>query len=204
MAKIELNESLGTIRGKIDGWVYRNLHGQVVAHAYRAPKPAGPSVRQAGARDRFRAAQAYAAEVMAHPLRRAVYLKLGAVRKCPVNALLVSNFLTPPSIDTIVLTRDTADDIGTIEIVATDPVEVTAVTVRVLDDEGHAIEAGAATKDNGIWIYRLTKAGGEAKPEGAGSKTVGGEWSIEVTARNPAQATATRTERLSLAQTATS
>jgi hypothetical protein len=184
MAKIELNERVAGIRGKIDGWVYRNLHGQIVVHAYRPAKRSRSSSAQVGARNRFRDAQAYAADVLSHPLRRALYLKLSAARKCPVNALLVSNFLTPPTIEAVELGGYHGQAGGTIDLLVTDPVEVVDVALRIRTIDGTEVESGAATKQNGIWLYRAT----DSVPRGR-------EWELEITARNPAGAVVVRQVR---------
>ena len=180
MAKVELNDALGSLRGKIDGWVYRRQHGQTIVSRYRAPRVKGQSAAQEQTRLRFQAAQAYAAEVLADPLRRLVYQKLGADRKRPPNALLVSNFLTPPVIEAVD-TSDYAGRVGdVIRIVALDPIEVTGVQVRIRIDGGATLETGAAASEHGVWNYRATV-----------KKTAGARLEIEVTARNRAGAEAT-------------
>ena len=156
MAKIELHDTLRNLTGMIDGWVYRNLNGRVVAHAYKAAKSTKATSAQLARRKRFRAAQAYAAEILAHPLRRAVYQKLGAERKCPMNALLVSNFLTPPTIEVVEVSAYHGGAGQLIEIVATDPVAVTDVSVTIRNATGTVVEQGAAINEHGVWGYRTT------------------------------------------------
>lgn len=182
MAKIELNDHVSRVSGKIDGWVYRNLNGRVVAHAYHPPEKDEPSAAQLDHRERFRAAQAYAAEILAHPLRRAVYLKLGAERKRPINALLVSNFLTPPEIETIELADYTGRAGQRIEVLATDLVAVAGVTVEIRTKDGTVIESGPATDEHGVWTYRTTK-----------NVPAKSDWEVEVTARNRADTAAKQT-----------
>jgi hypothetical protein len=186
MATIEPNKALGRIRGKVDGWIYRELHGQLVVHAERTPQRVKSTAAQKGARTRFGAAQAYAAEVLSHPLRREAYLRIARSRKCPVNALLVSNFLRPPSIDIIELAGYAGKRGGMIEVLASDGVEVTDVTVRIQAANGATVESGAAEKQHGVWSYQSTAD----VPPGAG-------WQVEVTARNPAgtEATLVRSNR---------
>ena len=156
MAKIELQNNLKNVTGMIDGWVYRNLNGRVIAHAYTPAKSTKATSAQLARRKRFRAAQAYAAEVLAHPLRRAVYQKLGAERKCPMNALLVSNFLTPPAIEVVEVSAYHGGAGQLIEIMATDPVAVTEVSVTIRNATGAVAEQGVATNEHGIWSYRTT------------------------------------------------
>jgi hypothetical protein len=182
MAKVELNDGLKRIRGKIDGWVYRNLNGQVVAHAYREPAKDAPSTAQLSQRERFRAAQAYAADVLADPLRRRVYQKLAAERKCPVNALVAASYLTPPTIELIELAAYSGRPDERIQVLAFDQVEVTDISVCIRASDGAVIETGAAIKQHGVWMYRTTAS----VPPGMAAN-------VEVTARNPAGAAAVRT-----------
>ena len=179
MAKVELNETLGGLRGKIDGWVYRKQDGQTIVACYRAARPGRQSAAQKQTRVRFRAAQAYAASVLANPLWRAVYQKLGADRKQPPNALLVANFLTPPVIDRIDLAGYRGKAGGIVRVVAFDSIEVSGVVVTIRDSRGTELESGAATPEHGVWSYHATAS---APPEA--------ELQIEVRARNRAGAEA--------------
>jgi hypothetical protein len=179
MAKVELNEMVGGLRGKIDGWVYRKQDGQTIVTPYKAPRANKQSAAQKKTRVRFRQAQAYAATVLADPLWRAVYQKLGADRKRPPNALLVANFLTPPVIDRIDLSTYRGRAGGIIRIVAFDSIEVCAVVVTIRDSRGTELEAGAATSEHGVWSYHATM-----------TASADAELQIEVTARNRAGAEA--------------
>jgi hypothetical protein len=156
MAKVELNRELGGLRGKIDGWVYRQQGGQTVVARYQAPRKGRQSAAQKRTRTRFQAAQAYAAEVLADPLQRLVYQKLGADRKRPPNALLVANFLTPPVIERIDAAAYHGRVGGVVKVVAFDPIEVAAVTVTIRGADGAPIESGDADHVHGVWAYRAT------------------------------------------------
>lgn len=94
--------------------------------------------------------------MLADPLKQLVYRKLGVERKRPPNTLLISNFLTPPTIDSIDLSGHAGHAGRTIQILAIDTIEVVDVTVRIRDLNGAAIESGSAAKDHGMWIYRTT------------------------------------------------
>src|SRR5450631_172262 len=98
MAKVKFNASLAQVQGKVDQWVYRQHNGQSLVAPYQKPED-NPTPAQTGNRQRFRDAQAYAKSVLADPLKRLAYRRLGAARGCPPNALLVSNFLNPPVIE---------------------------------------------------------------------------------------------------------
>ena len=185
MAKVELNHSVSALRGKIDDWVYRQQNGQTIVTPYRAPKarPASPAQQQA--RARFQAAHAYATEVLSDPLRRLVYQKLGADRKRPPNALLASNYLTPPVIAQIETSayRGRAGEL--IRVVAFDAIAVAAVVVSIRTSEGVPIESGESSNDHGVWSYRTTANAPARSP-----------LQIEVTARNHARAEAQQTTQV--------
>ncbi len=184
MAKVEFNETVGGLRGKIDGWVYRKQDGQTIVTRYKAPRASKQSAAQKKTRVRFREAQAYAATVLANPLWRAVYQKLGADRKRPPNALLVANFLTPPVIDRIDISAYCGRSGGVIRIVAFDPIEVCTVAVTIRDAGGTELEFGEAKSEHGVWSYHATVTA----PADA-------ELQIEVTARNRAGAEAKQSAR---------
>lgn len=151
-------------------------------HAHHPRKARRPSAAQKDQRGRFQAAQQYAASVLAHPLRRAHYQKLGAERGQPPNALLISNFLNPPAIELVDANGYSGRASQPIDIVATDSVEVTAVQVTIRDATKAVIETGAATAEHGVWTYRTTAP--------ARRDTT---CAIEVTARNRAGAVCTHT-----------
>lgn len=182
MAKVKLNKTLGGFRGKIDGWVYREQDGQTIVSRYQTPRKTRTSAAQKQTRVRFQAAQAYAAEVLADPLKRLVYQKLGAERRRPPNTLLVSNFLTPPAIEQIDASAYLGRAGGVIRIAATDPIAVVSVTVSIRNAEGIRIESGDADVDHGVWTYRATA-----------SVPAGSPYKIEVIARNRARAEAKQT-----------
>ena len=181
MAKVEFDSSITRIRGKIGRMVYREQHGQtvIVAHRSRADRP---SAAQTDRRQRFRDAQAYAAAVLADPLKRECYRKLAAERKCPPNALLIANFLNPPAIEQVDLTayQGRAGDI--IRVLATDAIEVVNVTLTVRGAGDAVLEAGSAVKDHDLWVYGCTATASEDAPV-----------TIEITAQNRAGTKATAT-----------
>jgi hypothetical protein len=182
MAKIELNAAVGAIRGKMDGWVYRQHRGQTVVQPHRILEKGEPTAAQHTQRERFRAAQAYAAEVLANPLRRQEYQKLGVERKRPPNALLVANFLTPPVIEQVEFSGYAGGQGEPIWIVASDAIEVVDVTIAIRGADDVVIESGPAAKDHGVWVYRTTTTIPANAPR-----------QIEVTARNRARTEAKRT-----------
>jgi len=181
MAKVKLTSSVEQIQGKIDRFVYRNRNGHTQVFPYEKRED-HPTPAQTSHRQRFRDAQAYAKKVLADPLKRDGYRKLGVARGCPPNALLVANFMNPPVIEQVELTayRGRAGDL--IRVVATDAIEVVDVTIAVRDADAALLETGAATKDHDLWVYRSTTS--PADPASI---------LIEVTARNRAGAKVTAT-----------
>lgn len=182
MARVQFNPSISGMRGKIGGLVYRRQNEQTVVFSRRPRKTPRVSAAQKDQRSRFQEAQAYAAEVLSHPLRRAHYQKLAAERGQPPNALLISNFLTPPEIELVDVNGYAGRPKQPIEIVATDAVEVTAVHVTLRGAGAAVVESGAATFAHGVWTYRATAEAPRGNP-----------CTIEVVAHNRAGATATRT-----------
>ena len=179
MAKVEFNDSITRIRGKIGRMVYREQHGQTVIVSHRSREDR-PSAAQTDRRERFREAQAYAAAVLADPLKRECYRKLAAERRCPPNALLIANFLNPPAIEQVDLSAYQGRAGDSIRVLATDAIEVVRVTLTVRDAGDTVLETGSAVKDHDLWVYGCTVTAGE-----------NARVTIEVTAVNRAGAKAT-------------
>lgn len=156
MAKAVLNPTLAGIRGRVDSFIYRQQNGQTVIAPHTVRKDR-PSRAQKQSRSRFSEAKEYAKAVLADPLRRECYRRLARERKCPSNALLIANFLTPPTIEVVALEgyQGHAGDI--VRVVALDPIEVVSVTVTLRSiASGAVVESGAATRDHDVWVYRCT------------------------------------------------
>ena len=174
--KVTFNRSISSMRGRLDDLVFREQHGQTVVMPFTA-RPDNPSEAQQNGRDRFKAAQAYAARVLADPLKRDCYRTLAAARKCPPNALLISNFLNPPVIDQVELAEFQGKANDPIRVLASDGIEVTAVTVKISRADGTAIGSDKAARDHDVWVYRCP------------TPVVGqGMVQIEITAQNRAGA----------------
>jgi hypothetical protein len=176
MAKVRLNSTLSGLSGKVDGWVFRQQDGRTIVQAHRASANP-PSAEQQSGRDRFRAAQTYAAGVLADPFKRAVYQKLGAARKRPPNTLLISNFLTPPTLECIELGGYNGHPGHSIQVEAIDAIEVVEVMIVIRDSAGGQVESGPAAKDHGVWQYQTTA-----------TVPANLRWQLEITARNRARA----------------
>lgn len=178
MAKVEFHSSIAGIRGRMGRLIYREQHGKtvVLGDYTEDARRRKPSAAQSAGRERFKAAQAYAARVMSDPLKRECYRQLAAARKTPLNALLIANFLTPPVVAQVDLSEYHGQRGDSVRVLATDPIEVVGVNVTARKLDGSLVESGAAVKDHDLWIYRCTTALG-----GVASK-------LEITALNRAGA----------------
>jgi hypothetical protein len=180
MAKVTFSPSIDGIRGKLGRFVYRAQNGQTVVAAHYARKDK-PTAAQLDRRARFKRAHSYAKEVLADPLKRDCYRKLAASRNCPPNALLISNFLNPPTIDTVDFSAYHGAQDSLIRVLATDAIEVVGVSVVVRGAAHETLESGAARKDHDVWVYRCTTSHASRAPV-----------SVEITAENRAGAKSTR------------
>jgi hypothetical protein len=177
MARITLNPTINGLSGKMDGWVYRQQNGRTSVMPHHPQKPGRPTAAQRKGRERFRAAHAYASEVLSDPLRRELYQNIGAARNQPPNALLISIFLTPPTIERIERNGYDGRAGHALKAIVTDAIEVVDVSFQLRTTAGAVLESGPAVKDHGIWLYHTTSQ----LPAGA-------ECQIEITARNRARA----------------
>ncbi|MEO6005184.1 MAG: hypothetical protein ABIZ04_01925 [Opitutus sp.] len=180
MAKVKLNPALASIGGEIDGWVYRQQFGQtIIAAKPRVRADSSPAQRER--QEKFARASEYARDVLRDPLQRKSYQALATQRAKPVNALLIKNWLTPPTIVEIDLAdfHRAAGDV--IRVLAHDDIEVVAVDVAVETAAKLPLLSGAARSVHGVWRYELQQ------PLGAGPQMI-----IRVTASNRAGRAATR------------
>jgi hypothetical protein len=89
------------------------------------PRKDRSSAAQRKGRARFKAALANAKSMLADPLKRERYGRLAAERKTPTNALLIANFLNPPTIDRVDLSayRGRAGSIVRVSDVRPEPMD---------------------------------------------------------------------------------
>lgn len=183
MGKAIFNSGLN-VSGRVDGWVYRQVQGQVVVA--RQPRPKGkkakPSPAQAAQQLRFRMANEYVKRVLADPCRRRAYEQLAQERNRRADRLVASDYLTPPEVEHIDVTDYQGRRGGAIRVLAFDDVEVVSVKVALSTAAGVLLEQGFATKDHGVWVYTTTA-----------TATLGGTLTIRATATDRAENQATRT-----------
>ncbi len=162
MGKTPVNTALGSLRGQVDGWVYRELEGEtVIARRPRVRADLEPTAEQQTVRETFRRAAEFAKAVFADPVRKAAYRDLALRRGVPGSrlfAFIVQDYAKGP-----VVTGIAADGYGraigdAIKVYATDNGEVTGVTVALQAADGSVIESGPAAKSDDGWRYLATTA----------------------------------------------
>ncbi|MEO7702232.1 MAG: hypothetical protein ABIZ04_23640 [Opitutus sp.] len=180
MAKVKLNPALASIGGAIDGWVYRQQFGQTIIAAKPTVR-ADSSPAQRERQEKFARATEYARDVLRDPLQRKSYQALATQRAKPVNALLIKNWLTPPTIVEVDLAdfRGATGDV--IRVLAHDDIEVVAVDVTVETAAKVPLLCGAARSVHGVWQYEVQQR-----------LSVGPPMFIRITASNRAGRAATR------------
>ncbi len=157
MGKAPVNTALGSVRGQVDGWVYRQLEGEtVIARRPRERTDVAPTAEQQAVRETFRRAAEFAKAVFADPVRKAAYRELALRRGFPGSrlfAFIVQDYAKAPAVTGIA-----ADGYGRtvgdlIKVFATDNGEVVAVTVAFQAADGSVLESGPAAKGDDGWHY---------------------------------------------------
>lgn len=166
MAKVRGNLVLDGITGMIGGQlVLRNTkHGKVLAlRPSRSARPASPA--QLDQQRRFAQAVAYASAAADHP----AYEKLAAKRGVTPRNVATADFLHPPEIREIDLSRYHGHAGDRIEVLATDDVLVERVGIAIVGPDNLLIEHGdmslvrgcrstfvyEVTRDAGVWHVRV-------------------------------------------------
>lgn len=158
MGKTLLNTALAKISGRIDNWVYRRRHGQLIVAKRPDFSEVVPTANQLAARERFNLAAAYGRRVMADPVQRAFYAAIGDETGNNAFAEALTDFLKPPTV-TALETAGYHGQIGDpIGIAATDTHGVTAVAVTIRNAANAVLEQGAAVLTDGTWTYTATTA----------------------------------------------
>ena len=117
------------------------------------------SVAQKEVQERFRQANVYAGRVMADPRTRALYRATAKEKGMSVRALIMADFLTPPSLVDIDLSGYNGQTGSRIAIHAADDFEAADMDVAIATIDGHLVESGHALRsesDRGVWLYTVT------------------------------------------------
>ena len=159
MAQATLNPVLLRLRGKVGDLIFKNVNGKTVV-ACKAAMPAYPETeRQRATRQNFRKGIIYGKTVMSDPSMRPVYAEAAKRRGEPIYSVMISDFMNPPVVDEIDLSRYNGGAGNEIMVRASDDFGVIGVEVRVLNTDGEEIEKGAAVQsvpNSGAWVYTAT------------------------------------------------
>src|SRR5436190_24013141 len=92
MALVNLNSALRSLRGKVDGWVYKQYrYGTVVSRVPRMGK-VKPSAAQLAHRERVKEAGVFYREVLRDPKLKARYSKIARKKGIPLPAVTLAMF----------------------------------------------------------------------------------------------------------------
>lgn len=160
MGKTPVNTALGSVRGKIDDWVYRVLEGEtVIARRPRRETPLVPTTSQLTVREMFRRAADYAKSVYADPIRKQEYLELAlrkGVSKSRLFSFIVQDYTNPPVIAGVDVTEYLKQAGNIIRVYATDNGELTEVKVTLKDPAGAVLEEGGTERVDAFWQFEAT------------------------------------------------
>jgi hypothetical protein len=152
MGKAPVNTALGSVRGKIDDWVYRVLEGDtIIARRPRRETPLVPSASQLTVRETFRRAGEYAKAVYDNSARKQEYLELAlrkGVSKSRLFSFIVRDYTNPPVITGVDVTGYLKQPGGEIRIFATDDGELMGVDVTLRLPDDSVLEQGAWRMQN--------------------------------------------------------
>lgn len=156
MAKVTFNSGMNGVSGRLDNWVYRRIRDRTVIARRPGASNRNPTLAQSEQRERFRLAGEYAARVLSDPCQRQVYEALAAKQHRRPDKLLMSDYLTPPTIEAIELADYRRQPGDLIRVIAVDDVAVVSVHVKIESATGALLEEGPAREVHGVWLYRAT------------------------------------------------
>jgi len=157
--KFKLNRAFREVSGELDGLVYRNLRGKVVASRKPDLSNVVYSESQLAHRERFKQAAAFGKSALADAETRAVYEEYTKSKNMPVFALTIADYFTAPVIDSLDLGMYTGQGGSLIHISARDEFGVAGVHIAITDQDGNPLESGEATETavgSGHWVYVAT------------------------------------------------
>jgi len=160
MSKSRNNPLTEGLSGKLGKTlVFRNVGGETVVAVAPRPQSGEPTEQQRTHRNRFRMAAAYATGQMDDPAAMSLYTKVAKRKKYKsARTLAVADFFNAPSIMLVDASAYTGA-VGTkIMIHAEDELEVTTVSVDVVNAAGVSVEKGSAVRrgKSSVWEYTAT------------------------------------------------
>lgn len=156
MTKITFHPMVSTVRGKSGGIVFKTVRGKTILAQSPTVAAREASPAQLAQRERFTAACNYAREVLSDPLQRRLYADLARERDRRIDKMIESDFLTSPTVDLVDVANYRGEPGGLVRVLATDDIEVVAVTVEIRTASDAKVESGAAAKVHGVWNYTAT------------------------------------------------
>ncbi len=150
----ELHPAFKSLKGKIgDLTVVRHSEGKVILRRTPVFKDTR-SEAQLAHREKVTQAAHYGKRVLADPELARPYRDKGRELKRRAFNLAFRDFFRPPEVTELDLSHYTGRKGETIEVVATDDFEVTAVDVQLQEVGGAVLEEGAAVlSEAGRWVY---------------------------------------------------
>lgn len=154
MAKVTMNHLMKAFSGSIGGLVFRQMpDGSVLVSKAPDFSRRKFSKGQKEHQQRFREASAYASyAAKTHP----IYTELAIETMKTAYNLALSDWFNPPVVHQV-QQRDSR-----IPVEASDNVMVAKVVVKILDEEGNAVEKGEAIRGDGHWWEYLPHTSGKA------------------------------------------
>ena len=162
MGKLTDNLMMDTVAGKVGKQVvFRNFRGQTVVAG--RPKPGSKTFtpKQMKVQRKFTAAASYASEVVLDPELKAQYEARIGGTNYTARAVAMTDYLTPPTVESIDLSKYKGAINDVISIEAIDDFKVMKVEVTILSATGQQLETGAAVQDKHdktLWQYTTTTA----------------------------------------------
>ena len=157
MAKVTLAPGFENLHGPVGKLPYRLFLGMNIVYPKpkRVRQPNTPAQR--GWRRTFREGTAYAKRVSEDPATWPAYVAEARKRRTTASALATKDWLKPPRVTAIDLSRYRRHAGDMITVQAEDDFKVIRVAVEILADAQTVVEGGAATFDaaSGSWKYTV-------------------------------------------------
>lgn len=163
MAKVKLNPVMERIRGRIGGLVFKRSFGTTSVSAL-TDSTHEPSPAQQQIQEQFKLAATYGRSVLADPARRPFYEAIARARNVPLFSVMMGDYLKPPVVAEVDVSRYRGQPGDPVRILATDDVDVVSVHVVIRDAADAVVEQGAAILDRESWLYTATTAPAAGEP----------------------------------------
>jgi hypothetical protein len=138
--------------------VFRSWNGKTYM-SNRPKKPTKESEGQKENRNKFRMATAYAKSMMSDPARKLEYQEKAKKLNLPnAYTAAITDYMRKPEIKEVSVVTEVDKATEITMVVEKRGFEVDGVEIKVVDNEGNTIQAGAAKNIGGSsWAFKLTK-----------------------------------------------